>query len=56
MNSVDVHATDANGRTPVELAMGRYEEDFLRQVAEPRIETVELPEKLSMESTAAGDL
>jgi hypothetical protein len=55
-NGADVHAADANGRTPIELAMGRYEEDFLRQAAEPHIETVELLEKLTMESTPAGDL
>ena len=45
-NGADLHAKDANGRTPIDLAMGRYEEDFLRQAAEPHVETVALLEKL----------
>jgi ankyrin repeat protein len=55
-NGADVNATDANGRTPIELAMGRYEEDFLRQAAEPHVETVALLEKLGAKSAPAGDL
>ena len=49
-----LHAKDANGRTPIELAMGRYEEDFLRQAAEPHVETVALLEKLMAASAPAG--
>jgi uncharacterized protein len=45
-NGADVHAKDANGRTPIDLAMGHYEEDFLRQAAEPHLETVALLERL----------
>jgi ankyrin repeat protein len=45
-NGADLHAVDANGRTPLDLAMGRYEEDFLRQAAEPHVETVALIESL----------
>lgn len=46
-SGADMHAKDANGRTPIELAMGRYEEDYLRQAAEPHVETVELLERLT---------
>ena len=53
-NGADMHAKDANGRTPIELAMGRYEEDFLRQAAEPHVETVALLEKLMAPSAPAG--
>jgi ankyrin repeat protein len=42
----DLHAKDANGRTPLDLAMGRYEENFLRQATEPHVETVKLLEAL----------
>jgi uncharacterized protein len=45
-NGADLHAKDANGRTPLDLAMGRYSENFLRQAAEPHAETVELIERL----------
>lgn len=53
-NGADMHATDANGRTPIELAMGRYEEDFLRQAAEPHVETVAVLEKLMAASAPPG--
>jgi ankyrin repeat protein len=53
-NGADLHAKDANGRTPIELAMGRYEEDFLRQAAEPHVETVALLEKLMAATMPAG--
>jgi hypothetical protein len=52
-NGADLDAKDANGRTPLDLAMGRYEEDFLRQAAEPHVETVALLEKL-MAARAQG--
>jgi ankyrin repeat protein len=45
-SGADLYAKDANGRTPLDLAMGRYEEDFLRQAAEPHVETVALLERL----------
>jgi uncharacterized protein len=53
-NGADVHVKDANGRTPIELAMGRYEEDFLRQAAEPHVETVALLERLMAASAPVG--
>jgi ankyrin repeat protein len=52
-NGADLHAKDANGRTPIELAMGRYEEDFLRQAAEPHVETVALLERLMAAAPSA---
>jgi len=45
-NGAELETLDGNGRTPLDLAMGRYEEDFLRQAAEPHVETVELLERL----------
>jgi ankyrin repeat protein len=45
-NGAELEVKDANGRTPLELAMGRYDEDFLRQAAEPHVETVALLERL----------
>jgi ankyrin repeat protein len=57
-NGADLNAKDANGRTPLDLAMGRYEENFLRQAAEPHVETVELIQKLlaaSAPATAAAN-
>jgi ankyrin repeat protein len=53
-NGADLNAKDANGRTPIDLAMGRYEENFLRQAAEPHVETVELLTRLMAESTPGG--
>jgi ankyrin repeat protein len=48
-HGADLYAKDAKGRTPLDLAMGRYEEDFLRQAAEPHVTTVALLEKLMAE-------
>jgi ankyrin repeat protein len=53
-NGADLYAKDANGRTPIDLAMGRYEENFLRQAAEPHVETVKLLETLMASNPAAG--
>jgi ankyrin repeat protein len=59
-HGADVYAKDANGRTPLDLAKGDYNEPFLRQAAEPQVETVALLEKLMAEtpqtlsSTAGG--
>ena len=51
-NGAELQAKDANGRTPLDLAMGRYDQDFLRQAAEPKAETVELLEALIAARTA----
>jgi ankyrin repeat protein len=51
-HGADMRAKDANGLTPLDLAMGRYEEAFLRQAAEPHPETVELLQKLMAEQAA----
>ena len=50
-NGADLEARDANDRTPLDLAMGNYNESFLRQAAEPHVETVALLEKLLAERT-----
>ena len=52
-HGAELEAQDANGRTPLELAMGHYEEDFLRQAAEPHVETVALLETLIRDSASA---
>jgi ankyrin repeat protein len=48
-NGADLEPKDANGRTPLDLAMGRYDEDFRTQAAEPLPETVALLERLIAE-------
>jgi ankyrin repeat protein len=48
-NGAELEPKDANGRTPLELAMGRYAEDFRTQAAEPLVETVALLERLIAE-------
>jgi len=45
-NGADLEAMDANDRTPADLAMGNYNENFRTQAAEPLVETVELLESL----------
>ncbi|HEY8520023.1 MAG TPA: ankyrin repeat domain-containing protein [Gammaproteobacteria bacterium] len=45
-NGADLYAKDANGRLPIDLARGDYNEPFLRQAAEPHPETVALLERL----------
>jgi ankyrin repeat protein len=52
-HGADLYAKDANGRTPLDLAKGDYNEPFLRQAAEPHAETVALLEKLMAEKPAA---
>jgi hypothetical protein len=47
-------ATDANGRTPLDLAAGRYSEDFLRQAPEPHVETVKVLEALLAQRSPSG--
>src|SRR5690606_14968778 len=51
-NGADLHAKDANGRTPLDLALGDYQEAFLRQAAEPQLETAELLKRLMGETPA----
>jgi ankyrin repeat protein len=41
-HGADLYAKDANGRTALDLAMGDYNEPFLRQKAEPHTETAAL--------------
>jgi ankyrin repeat protein len=48
-HGADLYAKDANGRTPLDLAMGDYSEAFLRQAAEPQVETVALLKELIAE-------
>ncbi len=48
-HGADLYAQDANGRTPIDLARGDYNEAFLRQAPEPHAETVVLLEKLMAE-------
>lgn len=55
-NGADLYAKDANGFTALDLASGRYEEAFLRQAAEPHVETVALLEKLMAEHPPAEPL
>jgi ankyrin repeat protein len=52
-HGADLYAKDANGRTPLDLAMGDYNEPFLRQAAEPHQETVALLKTL-MAANAQG--
>jgi ankyrin repeat protein len=54
-NGADLYAKDANGRTALDLANGRYEENFLRQAAEPHVETVALIEKLMSDRPEHSD-
>ena len=48
-HGADLYAKDANGRTALDLANGDYNEPFLRQAAEPHVETVELLKQLMAE-------
>jgi len=41
-HGADLYAKDANGRTALDLALGNYNEPFLRQKAEPHTETAAL--------------
>jgi ankyrin repeat protein len=45
-NGADLYAKDANGRTALDLALGDYNEQFLRQAAEPHEETAALLKEL----------
>jgi ankyrin repeat protein len=62
-NGADLYAKDANGRTALDLALGNYNEPFLRQTPEPHEETAAVlkemmaakppPAQLSSASAAA---
>jgi uncharacterized protein len=54
-HGADLYAQDANGRTPLDLAMGDYNEPFLRQAAEPHLDTAELLKKLMAAKVAEAD-
>jgi ankyrin repeat protein len=45
---------DANGKTPLDLALGNYSEDFLRQAAEPHKDTAELLQQLIAANSTSG--
>jgi ankyrin repeat protein len=53
-HGADLYAKDANGRTPLDLAKGDYAEAFLRQAAEPQVETVKLLESLMAAHPTTG--
>jgi hypothetical protein len=52
-HGADLYAKDANGRTALDLANGDYNEAFLRQAAEPHVETVALLKQLIAEHPPA---
>jgi ankyrin repeat protein len=52
-HGADLYAKDANGRTALDLASGDYNEPFLRQAAEPHVETVALLKQLMAEHPPA---
>jgi ankyrin repeat protein len=45
-NGADLYAKDANGATALDLALGNYNEQFLRQAAEPHEETAAVLKEL----------
>jgi ankyrin repeat protein len=51
-HGADLEPLDANDRTPRDLALGDYSENFLRQAAEPLPETVALIDRLIAERLA----
>jgi cytohesin len=53
-NGADLEPKDADGRTPLDLAMGNYSEDFRSAQAEPLVETVALLERLIAERTGSA--
>jgi ankyrin repeat protein len=53
-HGADLEAKDANGRTPLDLARGDYQEDFQTARVEPLVETVALLERLIAERAAAA--
>jgi ankyrin repeat protein len=55
-NGADLYATDANGRTALDLALGNYNEAFLRQAAEPHEDTAEVLRALMAANPAPAQL
>ena len=53
-NGADLYAQDANGRTALDLALGNYNEPFLRQAAEPHEETAAVLKELMAANPPAG--
>lgn len=45
-NGADLYAKDGNGRTALDLALGDYNEQFLRQAPEPHVETAAVLKEL----------
>ncbi|HUO65930.1 MAG TPA: ankyrin repeat domain-containing protein [Gammaproteobacteria bacterium] len=54
-HGADLYAKDANGRTALDLALGDYNEPFLRQKAEPHTETAALLKTLMAANPASGE-
>lgn len=52
-HGANLRAEDADGMTPLDLAMGRFTETFQRNTPEPKVETVELLQSLLGEPAAA---
>jgi ankyrin repeat protein len=55
-NGADLEPKDANGRTPLDLALGNYSEDFLRQKPEPHLETAKVLEALIAARSATSPI
>jgi ankyrin repeat protein len=53
-HGADVNAKDSNGRTPLDQAMGNYTDPYLRQKAEPQVETAEVLKNLMAASPATA--
>jgi uncharacterized protein len=54
-NGADLYAKDANGRTALDLALGDYNEPFLRQAAEPHEETAAVLKELMAANPPAAE-
>jgi uncharacterized protein len=55
-SGADLEPKDANGRTPLDLALGNYSEDFLRQKPEPHLETAKVLETLIAARSATSSV
>jgi ankyrin repeat protein len=53
-HGADLNAKDANGKTALDLALGNYSEDFLRQAAEPHPDTAKALERLIAANSTSG--
>jgi ankyrin repeat protein len=54
-NGADLYAKDANGRTALDLALGDYNEPFLRQAAEPHADTAAVLKELMAASPPTAE-